>query len=138
MYALLALCHVLAPTRLDDNVMNIVRERYGEQIGRMGRGYASHTIIQSTVTECSSTQLARKGCRRLKSFSCMLVPNSYLPTPRRMTTLPRLLRCSSHPHPPPHPRKALIRSSMIQLSDISVPCRRISCHLHPCRALRVS
>jgi len=46
MYALLALCHVLAPTRLDDNVMNIVRERYGEQIGRMGRGYASHTVIQ--------------------------------------------------------------------------------------------
>ncbi|KAG2127991.1 RNA polymerase I-associated factor PAF67-domain-containing protein [Suillus clintonianus] len=38
MYALLALCHVLAPTRLDDNVMNIVRERYGDQIGRMGRG----------------------------------------------------------------------------------------------------
>jgi translation initiation factor 3 subunit L len=38
MYALLALCHVLAPTRLDDNVMNIVRERYGDQIGRMSRG----------------------------------------------------------------------------------------------------
>ncbi|KAG1765551.1 RNA polymerase I-associated factor PAF67-domain-containing protein [Suillus occidentalis] len=38
MYALLALCYVLAPTRLDDNVMNIVRERYGDQIGRMCRG----------------------------------------------------------------------------------------------------
>ncbi|KAF9223203.1 eukaryotic translation initiation factor 3 subunit 6 [Gyrodon lividus] len=38
MYALLALCHTLAPTRLDDNVMNIVRERYGDQMARMGRG----------------------------------------------------------------------------------------------------
>jgi translation initiation factor 3 subunit L len=38
MYALLALCHTLAPTRLDDNVMNIVRERYGEQMTRMGQG----------------------------------------------------------------------------------------------------
>jgi translation initiation factor 3 subunit L len=46
MYALLALCYVLAPTRLDDNVMNIVRERYGDQIGRMCRGYVSDTSIQ--------------------------------------------------------------------------------------------
>jgi len=38
MYALLALCQTLAPTRLDDNVVNIVRERYGEQMSRMGRG----------------------------------------------------------------------------------------------------
>jgi translation initiation factor 3 subunit L len=38
MYALLALCNTLAPTRLDDNVMNIVRERYGEQMTRMARG----------------------------------------------------------------------------------------------------
>ena len=38
MYALLALCNTLAPTRLDDNVMNIVRERYGDQMTRMGRG----------------------------------------------------------------------------------------------------
>ncbi|KAL4080076.1 RNA polymerase I-associated factor PAF67-domain-containing protein [Scleroderma yunnanense] len=38
MYALLALCQTLAPTRLDDNVINIVRERYGEQMTRMGRG----------------------------------------------------------------------------------------------------
>ncbi|KIK96620.1 hypothetical protein PAXRUDRAFT_825766 [Paxillus rubicundulus Ve08.2h10] len=38
MYALLSLCHTLAPTRLDDNVMNIVREKYGDQMTRMGRG----------------------------------------------------------------------------------------------------
>lgn len=38
MYALLALCNTLAPTRLDDNVMNTVRERYGDQMARMSRG----------------------------------------------------------------------------------------------------
>ena len=38
MYALLALCNTLALTRLDNNVMNIVRERYGNQMTRMGQG----------------------------------------------------------------------------------------------------
>ena len=38
MYALHALCQTCAPTRLDDNVINIVRERYGEQISHMVRG----------------------------------------------------------------------------------------------------
>ncbi|KAG1852868.1 RNA polymerase I-associated factor PAF67-domain-containing protein [Suillus subalutaceus] len=49
MYALLALCHVLAPTRLDDNVMNIVRERYGDQIGRMGRGCSCMPVPNLSV-----------------------------------------------------------------------------------------
>lgn len=39
MYALLALCNTLAPTRLDDNVMNAVREKYGDQMSRMARGW---------------------------------------------------------------------------------------------------
>ncbi|KAH7926618.1 hypothetical protein BV22DRAFT_1194288, partial [Leucogyrophana mollusca] len=38
MYALFALCHALSPTRLDDNILNIVREKYGEQLGKMARG----------------------------------------------------------------------------------------------------
>lgn len=38
MYALFALCHALSPSRLDDNILNTVKERYGEQITRMSRG----------------------------------------------------------------------------------------------------
>jgi len=39
MYALFAICNALSPTRLDDNIMNLVKEKYGEQISKMARGY---------------------------------------------------------------------------------------------------
>ena len=38
MYALFAICNALAPSRVDDNILNVVKERYGEQLGKMSRG----------------------------------------------------------------------------------------------------
>ncbi|EPT04825.1 hypothetical protein FOMPIDRAFT_1112341 [Fomitopsis schrenkii] len=38
MYALLAMCSALSPMRVDDNISNIVKERYGEQFTKMSRG----------------------------------------------------------------------------------------------------
>ncbi|EKM53293.1 uncharacterized protein PHACADRAFT_259556 [Phanerochaete carnosa HHB-10118-sp] len=38
MYALFAICTALSPTRVDDNISNIVKERYGEQFAKMSRG----------------------------------------------------------------------------------------------------
>ncbi|CCM04357.1 uncharacterized protein FIBRA_06529 [Fibroporia radiculosa] len=38
MYALFAICNALSPTRLDDNISGIVKERYGEQFSKMSRG----------------------------------------------------------------------------------------------------
>lgn len=38
MYALFAICNALSPSRLDDNILNIVKERFGEQVGKMSRG----------------------------------------------------------------------------------------------------
>ncbi len=38
MYALFAMCHALSPSRLDDNIANIAKERYGEQYAKMARG----------------------------------------------------------------------------------------------------
>jgi len=38
MYALLAVCSALSPSRLDDNIMNTVKEKYGEQYGKMTQG----------------------------------------------------------------------------------------------------
>jgi len=38
MYALFAVCHALSPSRLDDNIENIAKERYGEQFAKMARG----------------------------------------------------------------------------------------------------
>jgi len=38
MYALFAICHALSPSRLDDNIANIAKERYGDQYAKMARG----------------------------------------------------------------------------------------------------
>ncbi|KAH8103323.1 eukaryotic translation initiation factor 3 subunit 6 [Cristinia sonorae] len=38
MYALYAICNALSPSRLDDNISNIVKERYGEQFAKMSKG----------------------------------------------------------------------------------------------------
>lgn len=38
MYALLAMCVSLCPTRLDESVHSQLRERYGEQISKMQKG----------------------------------------------------------------------------------------------------
>lgn len=40
MYALLAVSCALCPTRLDENIQNTMRDKYGEQYGRMSRGGA--------------------------------------------------------------------------------------------------
>ena len=38
MYALLAICCALCPTRLDENVQTAMREKYGEQYSKMTKG----------------------------------------------------------------------------------------------------
>ncbi|TEB25059.1 hypothetical protein FA13DRAFT_1693350 [Coprinellus micaceus] len=38
MYALFAVCHALSPSRLDDNIGNIAKERFAEQYAKMSRG----------------------------------------------------------------------------------------------------
>jgi hypothetical protein len=38
MYALFAICHALSPSRLDDNIANIAKERFNEQYAKMSRG----------------------------------------------------------------------------------------------------
>ncbi|KIJ56384.1 hypothetical protein M422DRAFT_73174 [Sphaerobolus stellatus SS14] len=38
MYALSAICHALSPSRMDENMLNIVKERYGEQMTKMALG----------------------------------------------------------------------------------------------------
>jgi translation initiation factor 3 subunit L len=38
MYALFAICNALSPSRLDDNIANMAKDRYGEQISKMVHG----------------------------------------------------------------------------------------------------
>jgi translation initiation factor 3 subunit L len=52
MYALFAVCHALSPTRLDDNVFNTVKERYGEQLAKMARGCVSPFFCVPSACTC--------------------------------------------------------------------------------------
>ncbi len=38
MYALFVMCNALSPSRLDDNIANVAKERYGDQLAKMVRG----------------------------------------------------------------------------------------------------
>lgn len=38
MYALFSICHALSPGRVDDAVQSTAKEKFGEQITKMGRG----------------------------------------------------------------------------------------------------
>lgn len=39
MYALLAVCIALCPTRLDEAIHTHLREKYGEQLSKMQKGW---------------------------------------------------------------------------------------------------
>lgn len=45
MYALFAICNALSPSRIDENISNIVKERYGDQFAKMSRGYAPDVFM---------------------------------------------------------------------------------------------
>ena len=49
MYALFAICNALSPSRLDDNILNIVKDRYGDQFARLSRGYVLSLSLSLTV-----------------------------------------------------------------------------------------
>ncbi|OZJ05635.1 hypothetical protein BZG36_01528 [Bifiguratus adelaidae] len=47
MYALLAICIALCPTRLDENIHTLLREKYGEQLARIQKGTPeSHSTFE--------------------------------------------------------------------------------------------
>ena len=45
MYALLAICITLIPTRLDENVHSTLREKQGENMARVGSLYATISYV---------------------------------------------------------------------------------------------
>ena len=47
MYALFAICNVLSPSRLDDNISNIVKERYSDQLSKMSSRNSEEEAISA-------------------------------------------------------------------------------------------
>lgn len=50
MYALFAICNALSPSRVDDNILNVVKERYGEQLSKMSRGQVKSFYVSQPST----------------------------------------------------------------------------------------
>lgn len=59
MYALLAICLALSPTKVDESIASTMREKYGEQYGKMVRGgEASLAIFEELFTYASPKYLS--------------------------------------------------------------------------------
>jgi hypothetical protein len=83
MYALFAICNALSPSRLDDNILNIVKDRYGDQFAKLSRGCVVH-ICRSSLVLFPPTET--KACPRSKSSSSTRAPSSSPPIRRRTMT----------------------------------------------------
>lgn len=87
MYALLAIGIALSPTRLDENTMIGLKDRYGDQYTRMQRGCVEIQLYNLRKRpHAFFSFLERKGLLHSKSCSCMRALNSSLPHLHRMRT----------------------------------------------------
>lgn len=103
MYALYAICNALSPSRLDDNISNIVKERYGEQFSKMSRGYVTmpYYIVTDNLIPLPSPE--RKVSPPLRSSSFTRAPSSSLPTRHPTTSLNSYpLTSTNHPRSQPN------------------------------------
>lgn len=62
MYALLAICCSLCPTRLDENIQNSLREKYGEQMSKMSKGISSGDSNSEKESLASFEELFLYSC----------------------------------------------------------------------------
>jgi hypothetical protein len=78
MYALLAIGISLSPTRLDENTMIGLKERYGEQYAKMQRGYVVRTSLKSSTRNpnAHSPYVAKRASLHSRNSSFMHAPNS--------------------------------------------------------------
>ncbi|KAL0077982.1 RNA polymerase I-associated factor PAF67-domain-containing protein [Phycomyces blakesleeanus] len=102
MYALLAICIALCPTRLDENIHSQLREKYGEQLFKMQKGeeslpiyedlwqYACPKFIAATgvnLTKTENDQLNDPHANQLKIFMSDIRNQIMLPTLRSFMKL---------------------------------------------------
>ena len=83
MYALFAICNALSPSRLDDNILNIVKDRYGDQFAKLSRGWV---LFISEVVSILPAPTETRAFPSLKSSSFTPARNSSLPTRHRTRT----------------------------------------------------
>jgi RNA polymerase I-associated factor PAF67 len=125
MYALFAICNALSPSRLDDNILNIVKDRYGDQFAKLSRGCVRSCTSPSCIVErVESNPLhlsAMKVSLPLRSSSSTHAQNLFPPTRRLTRTRISWQRTQKFLHPNPH--SATSRSSSPTYAR-KRPCRR--------------
>ncbi|KAF8906881.1 RNA polymerase I-associated factor PAF67-domain-containing protein [Mucidula mucida] len=113
MYALFAMCNSLSPSRLDDNIANVAKERFGDQLAKMARGgetalpayeelflYACPKFINANsppfedpnaiaqmLTEAENAPTADPAHRQLKLFLSDVIAQQSTPTLRSFLKL---------------------------------------------------
>ncbi len=70
MYALFAICHALSPGRVDDQVQNAVKEKYGEQLGKMLRGYVKLDKISWALNNLRPSEEGLTPYEELFLYAC--------------------------------------------------------------------
>jgi hypothetical protein len=98
MYALVAICNALSPSRLDENITNIVKERYGEQFSRMVRGYVFiHRRAMTAYLMMFYT--AKRASLLSRNSSYTRAQSSSPPTRRHIKTQSNWLHTPKMHHP---------------------------------------
>lgn len=73
MYALFAICNCLSPSKLDDQILNNVKERYADQISKMSQPFTSNAFITpnptTPITPGSPTAKASAASEALAAYS---------------------------------------------------------------------
>jgi hypothetical protein len=136
MYALFAICNALSPSRLDDNILNIVKDRYGDQFTKLSRGCVRTCVYHlGIVVRVESNPLhlpATKASLHSKNSSSTHAQNSSPPTPRLTRTRIswRRTRKILHRNPPnatsPSSSPTYARTRPCRRSAVSSSCTRRS------------
>ncbi|KZS87350.1 eukaryotic translation initiation factor 3 subunit 6 [Sistotremastrum niveocremeum HHB9708] len=103
MYALFAICYALSPGRHDDQILNMVKERYGEQLSRMSRG--------------------EEGLQAFEELFLYACPKFITANPPPYRSLPLLAQFVNSPPPEPAQRHVQLFLSDVR-NQLSVPTLR--------------
>lgn len=132
MYALLAICQALCPTKVDEGISTAMKEKFGEQHAKVVRGglVIPHALLTTSLTRL---RCAEKNRFPLSKNSSLTVPlDSSRPTRHRTSPNPPKRLSSTPPSPIPPPinfpssSPPLNLNSLRRLFDPSCDCTRRS------------
>ncbi|PWN28680.1 hypothetical protein BDZ90DRAFT_279021 [Jaminaea rosea] len=126
MYALLAIACALCPTRLDENIQNTMRDKYGEQYARMSRGAGGAISGSGSSSSSASASDQASGTEALSAFeelflyACPKFITSNSPPYHDAEQLEAYVRQPSMGDPAQHQLRLFLSSARAQLSNAHI------------------